>query len=394
MEQAQYDTSAPRVSFAATASGVYLLSINALFSNIQPLLLGALAGAYGLKTGQLGNFTAAFVGASALSNLSSPLWIERVNWRFTSMAAVIGSALLLVSASTLTSPALLPVLFAMIGVCNGLISSPSFASLGQAKNPERAYGAVTTGQSVCVAAVSAGISNLVIPTFGLSGFLLTLAAIMLTGFLASWFLPATGSRPKARSGGAKEANLLSKAAVPAFVSLAGLFLFLFGVFLYYYFIERIGHDRGIPIGVIGAILSAAALSSLPTSLVVTVWGGRVPAITLLIWGSVVLVACCLVLALDGLVPYAGSVLLFGLGYGLTQPSYWAVLRNSDLTNRLFVAAPAALGAAGVSASLCAGPITERYGFAGLETSSAAMTISGAALSWIAVQLHARLNGKV
>ena len=388
MQQADQSEAPGSNGLLATGSAVYLQSINALFSNIQPLLLGALAGAYGFRTGQLGHFTAAFVGASALCNLTSPLWIGRVNWRVTAIGATLTTAAVLAASSLLKTPAFLPIVFARVGICNGLSSSPSFASLGEAKNPERAYGAATVGQSVCVAAVSGVISNFVAPQFGLSGFLLALAVIMATGVVAGLFLPASSSRSRNGKTAAAGVSIFSAKAVPALIALLALFLFLLGSFLYYYFVERIGAARGLPISLIGTILSFAALSTLPTSMAVTVWGGKVPAQTFLLWGTILLIACCGVLVATGVVPYAGSVVLFGLGYGLSQPSYWAVLRNSDFTNRLHVAAPAALGVAGVGASLSAGPITEAYGFPGLEAASTLMITSAAVCAWLAARLHA------
>jgi hypothetical protein len=365
---------------SAVAGASYLIGINQLISNLQPLILGALATAYSLSDTQLGHVSAIFIGFNTLAVLSAPAWVRRVNWRTLSTAAVaLAAGALAVGSALSTLPAIL-LLFAVLGVIKGILGAPSFASLGDTANPDRSYAASLISQSLLAAAAAVPVAQWLIPQHGVVGLFLGLAAIAATGLVAARWLPAAGAVAASVVAQAPKAPLLTRGIVAPVIGLFALGLFVCGILSFWYFVERIGVARGVPPGVVGAAVSLCALATVVTAGIVAWLGGRLASLAFVAIGNVVLLAGYACLILEGDLAFIAATILFAMGWGLAQPGYWTIIRKVDASGRLFVAAPAAGGVAGVLTGIVAGPIIERGGYTALIVFSAvALTASAVCL---------------
>lgn len=360
----------------AIFTAAYVVSLNHMVVNIQPLLLGALAKDYGLTDRHLGQVSAVYIGFITLLSLSGPFWVRRVNWRLFTMIAAVVSAGVLLWGATIHTTAMFMLLFAILGAIKGCMGVPPFASLGDASNPDRAYAVSAILQGLMSAAVAAPLAAYIIPHYGLSGLLITLAAIYATGLVAALWLPARGRiRVTNAQSAAPSASLLSTAAIPPLVAALGLALFMGGILAFWYFVERIGASRGVPAGLIGMTLSATALASMSTSALNAWLGGRFPTIAFIVVGTAVILSGYATLLIPGDVAFVVANLLFALGWGFATPAYWAILRKVDSTGRLFVVAPAASGLAGVVIGMVSGPIIEAGGYSGILSVSTALMVT-------------------
>lgn len=356
-------------------AGAYLIALNQLVVNIQPLLLGAMAQGYGLSDRQLGHVSAVYVGATTLATLAAPFWIRKVDWRLFTTIAVVCCVGVFFFGATLRSPELFLLVFGMLGVLKGCFGAPAFAALGDSSSPDRAYGLSVVLQGVLAAAIAFPISGFIVPRFGVSGLFVFLACVYATGLLAARWMPRAGHVTVAASEDmSADPSLFSRAAVAPLIALIATALFVGGILAFWYFVERIGTARGVAPAIIGMTISVTALCSVITSALNTWLGGRLPTIAFIAAGTALLLAAYAVLAFPGAVPFMICNLLFALGWGFAQPAYWAVGRLVDRTGRLFVAAPAASGIAGVVIGLIAGPVIETSGYAGLLWFSAALMI--------------------
>lgn len=369
------------------AAGAYLIALNQLVVNIQPLLLGAIAQGYGMSDRQLGHVSAVYVGATTIATLAAPLWIRKVDWRLFTTIAVVCCVGAFIFGATLRSAELFLAIFGILGILKGCFGAPAFAALGDSTSPDRAYGLSVVLQGVLAAAIAFPISGLIVPRFGVSGLFVFLACVYATGVLAARWMPRAGRVAAAQGEGAPAAlPLLSRAAVAPLIALVATALFVGGILAFWYFVERIGTARGVAPAIIGMTISVTALCSVMTSALNTWLGGRLPTTAFIAAGTALLLAGYAVLAFPGSIPFMICNLLFALGWGFAQPAYWAVARLVDRTGRLFVAAPAASGIAGVAIGVIAGPVIETGGYSGLLWFSAALMTAGMILA-VAVSRH-------
>lgn len=384
------NTSQPAVDApSAVAAASYLIGINQLIMNLQPLVLGALADTYRLTDAHLGHISAIFIGFNTLAVLSAPFWIRRVNWRALSTATVVLAAVALAAGAALsTLPAIL-LLFAVLGVLKGALGAPSFAALGDTANPDRSYASSLIFQSLLAAAAAVPVAQWLIPKYGVVGLFLGLAVVVATGLFATRWLPAAGVVPAPAVAEASEPAPLARGVLAPAIGLFALGLFICGILSFWYFVERIGAARGVPAGLIGAAISLCSLATVATAGIVAWLGGRLASLAFVAIGNAVLIAGYACLIADGNLAFIASTVLFAMGWGLAQPGYWTIIRKVDATGRIFVAAPAASGVAGVLTGIVAGPIIERGGYTALIVFSGAALLASAACLLLAERVGAR-----
>lgn len=372
-------SSLDRPSTIATAS--YLSALTLLAMNIQPLILGAVAKDYGLNDSGLGQLAGALVGSVSLMSLTAPFWIRKLNWRTVSAVAICLCAAVWVFGSAAHTTAQLLAVFVLVGMLQACIGAPSFAALGDSSNPERAYGVSIVFQSIVAAVAAVPLSNYVISHYGAPGAFIFVGMLLATGVPVCRWLPATGREvalAESDPGVPRVAAAFGDLLAPLCALLA-LFALTFGVFGYWFFIERIGTARGHSTADIGFILSAGSLSSILAAGTAAWLGGKVRNAVLVGIGTVGLIAAYGTLHLQGLAAFAVSNLLFSMSYGVVQPPYWAILRKVDLTNRMFVVATAVQGAAGVAVGLIAGLVIGAGGYGALLILSAMTVAAGAVI---------------
>jgi len=362
---------------AVIAASAYLASVNALVINVQPLIMGALADGRGLSASDLGQISAIFIVFNTLCFLAAPLWIRRVNWRSVALLSAMGAALVILAGAMAVSFPVLLLVFALLGLVKGFMGAIAFASLGDARNPDRAYGISVVVQSVLAALVATPLSAVVLPRWGVAGLFIVLASVFATACIACRWLPTTGAESASPAPRHDLEARRAGAALPTIVALAALGLFTGGIIGFWLFLERIGAARGVSGSLVGVAVSLCALSTVLSAVLVAALGGRISSMMFVWAGSAMVLAGFAVLAAPGDIAFMASALLFALGWGLAQPAYWAVVRKVDGAGRLFVAAPAVSGLAGALVGLTAGGVIAWGGYSGLIRVSGGLVVIAA-----------------
>lgn len=368
---------------SAIFAGAYLSGLNMLVVNLQPLILGTYADTYNFTDRQLGHISAIFLGFATLCSLTGPLWVRRVDWRKFSRWVIAFAVFTLACGAYVTDAGTVLVLFAVLGIVIAAFGIPAFASLGDGSNPDRNYGASVSFQGLLAAAVTAPAAIYIIPHFGLSGLFLTIAALVSSGLVISHWLPREGTGTS-EAEPANSIRAISASCLPALIALCALSAFTASILGFWYFIERIGIDHNVPSSLIGISLSAVALASILTATLVAWLGERFSSLVYILTGSFLLIAGFGLMRVTGNPTYVTGAMIFALGWGLSQPAYYALVRKVDGTGRLFVASPAAGGIAGVFIGIAAGPIIEASGYSGLTSVCAALAVISALGAWIAI----------
>lgn len=375
-------------NLAMILAASHLIALSQLLTNMQPVVLGSMADGFGFSNGDLGNLSAIYVAFATLVVASAPLWVRRVGWHGVTYIALVLSALVMASGAFFeTLPAFL-ILFAMFGVLKSTLGVPAFACLGDTENPDRNFGIAAVVQAIGATILVAPVATYLIPAYGAPGVFVLMGLLLATGLLVVRFMPKTGqSHQTPDTPPVAGAPFLSRAAIPAYVMLLASALFTAGLVGFWYFVERIGVSKGIPLSTIGLTLSAGSLGSIVAASLVAWLSGRVKGLAFLLVGTILLLSCFAMLQFDGTMPFVLGNILFSLGWGLSQPPYWSILSQVDATKRLFVAAPMAGGVAAATIGVLSGPIIGAYGFNGMIAFSAmtvvvAMLLS-ALVSWMA-----------
>ncbi len=390
MDAAKFMSSGPAV---LTAS--WLTAINQLLINAQPLIFGAVAVRIGLGNAELGQLAAVIIATSTIGAISGPLWVRRVDWRwFCGFALVAASAAFAAGSQidTLTAAALV---FGSVSFFLGLLAPPSYGCLGDAKDSGRAFAVAVVFQSSLAAVTTLGLSMIVIPAYSSPGAFLVLAVIVAAGLPFVGFLPAAGAKRDAPAPPIEGAPLLSAAAIPAYAMLVAKALFIGGVLGYWIFIERVGAERGISGQLIGLTISLCAVASAISAGIAGYLAGRMSSLAVAYAGTFIILLAFGLLTIAGFAAFVVSNLCFAFGWGLAQSAYWAVLRNADATNRLFVAGPAASGVGGVAAGLAAGPVIAIGGLTAVTIASGVYLILAAVIAYgVASRRPARIDEAV
>lgn len=372
-EQVQYK----RVVYAAS----YLTAVNQILVNVQPLVFGALAARIVLSNAELGQMASVLIATSTIGAISGPLWVRRANWRLLCALALVGAALAFLFGASIATFEQALILFGLIGAFLGILAPPAYGALGDAKHSRRAFAISVVFQSGLAAVTSLLIAMLVIPNFGDRGVFVMLAVLTGVDLPFCLLLPRTSApRRKSAAPVADGAPLLSVAAVPAYLLLLAKALFIAGVLGYWIFVERVGVSHNISGEVIGLTVGLCAVSSALSAGIVSAIAARVSPLLVIVVGTLIIVLAFVLLNISGMMNFVLSNLLFAFGWGLAQPSYWAVLHDVDATNRLFVAGPAASGVGGVFAGLIAGPIIAFGGLPAMMAASATVLLLAAAIA--------------
>lgn len=372
-------------ALSALIAAALLSGLTALVVNLQPIIMGALADGRGLNDGDLGRVSAIFIGANTISVMTAPWWVRRWSWRMTAMLGVAATVLISLAGIFIAGLAGIAVIFTGLGLATGVIGATAFACLGDNHDPDRAYGASIIAQSMLAAFAAWPMSGWVIPGWGVTGMFVALSVLSGVGWLALPWLPARGRVRAEESDDRRSAGLVSRASIPAAVSLLACTFFAGGILGFWYFMERIGTARGVSPQQIGAVVSLSALSTIVTAGVVAWFGTRLSSWTYMWIGTTLLLSGYGLIVSPGTIPFMIGVQLFALGWGFAQPPYYALARKIDVTGRLFVVAPGTVGIAGVLIGSSAGAIIARAGYDGLVLLSGGLIVIATLLLLVAVR---------
>ncbi|MEO1964679.1 hypothetical protein, partial [Hyphomonas sp.] len=251
----------------------------------------------------------------------------------------------------------------------------AFASLGDLPNPDRAFGGSIIAQAIVPVVAAYPLAAWIIPRFGPSGMFLGIALLSSCAWAACASIPSKARRTPAKGPVSNTVPIFSVAVIPVMIALVGKTLFGAGILGFWYFVERVGTSRGVSPEIIGILISFCSLSSILTAGLITWLDDRFSTLGYIIAGSLLLLISYALLKVPGQAAYIASTQLFAMGWGFAQPAYFALTRKVDETGRLFVAAPATVGLAGVVIGFAAGPVISAFGYWGLMLVCAGLIIA-------------------
>ncbi|QUD90297.1 MFS transporter [Phenylobacterium montanum] len=316
---------------AALASAMALGVLGALIIWMVPGFMSLLPGLAPLTDQQLGYVSAWDLNVMALAIGASALLLHRVDWRW-----LVALSLVFIAAGNLATGfahTYLSIVLARVvaGVGEGLAIGVSFAALGRAANPDRAFSIYLVVGALISSALLWRLPALQ-SRFGSSALFLGVAAIaLLLGVTLRWF-PDGRLAGRAGEAGARIDRRL------AIAGLAGVFFYFMAQGAMWGYLEQIGQahhlraddiSRALAIANFAGIGGAASASFLPKRL------GR--GLPLLVSGAVSIVSFQMLQGgVSGVVLLAASVLLT-FAWNLSQPLLSGLCADADPEGRVVAA---------------------------------------------------------
>jgi predicted MFS family arabinose efflux permease len=281
---------------------------------------------------QLGFVAAWDINATAVAIGIATFFISRVNWR---VVALLGVLLIVVgSLATGASHGYVSITAARVcaGLGQGLAIAVSFAALGSAANPDRAFG-VYLIVGLVVSAAALALFPVLEAQFGASTTFVGIAGVaMLTALLLPW-LPTCSPRVTTAS---LIATTWSRPL--AFSGLMGVFLYFIAQGAMWSYFERIGNASGVDPLQIGRAMAISSFAGGAGSLVAVLLSTRCArAWPLIVSGVISLVSFYM---LSGHVVASTLIvagILFNFAWNLSQPLLSGLCAEADSHGRVVVA---------------------------------------------------------
>jgi len=363
----------------ALAAASLIGAVGGLSFNLLPLINSVWIAERHLTEDQVGVIASYSLAGFSLGILSAPFWIRRVRWR-----RAIAAGLVAMVAASLLTPFMLrpldwPVVFVLSGTASALYYAPVVTALGDAQDPDRAYGIMYAAQMALAIVLSVVYANWLIPTWGLFGAMFALAA---TGLVALAALSPIPDNSAPLSVPAMEERSLARFVLSAV--LAGTLIVTLGAVGIWAFLEQLAMDRGVSSELIGFLVTVSLIASLIGSGAAAFLGDR--------WGKTTPLVISLGMMLVGtffmglpqsnwaftsgliLMSYAW---LFGLAYTT------ALLAVSDISGRFVSLSPASFGLGAAIGPVFYGSVITQQGYVPFLIYSAATVTFGFVLVVIA-----------
>lgn len=351
---------------------VLIWSVGLLAVNILPLVFQSLEAKTAIAEGELGMLGASFVLGTVFVTGTSPLWIQHTNWRLVTMVGLIAASAGFLSSIWASKFHDLLVCFAAIGAGVGLIQTPAYAVLGNARDPVRSFG-IALFVSMILPAIFSFSLSVASTDGGAGGHLFSIiAVIFLVTLPFSWTLPGgpiqsapnssifdhtlvgiTPAKPRLRDYGAAT-------AAPITASIAGG-LFTGVIMAVYSFVGSIAVANGMSADITSKLVGFGLLGALVGSLVPTILERWLKPTA----GLAFVVAVLVLVAYPAML--SSSSYVFGAGFvsacfvGTAGFAYFlAMVRSIDPTHRIYVGYTAFQSAGIAAATFVAGVLLNHF----------------------------------
>lgn len=162
--------------------------------NTMPLLSGSLAESLSLGGKEVGLISSVAFFGYLLGTLSGPFWVNRVNWRSTSLCVSVFAALFFALAANATGK-MLVISFVGFGFFCALMHALCMRILADMPDPEQAFGARLSVELIIISVVLMVLPATVMVKYGFAGAAYGLALLVLLMGLGAFFLPKRENSP-------------------------------------------------------------------------------------------------------------------------------------------------------------------------------------------------------
>jgi predicted MFS family arabinose efflux permease len=323
-----------------------------------PLLVGLFMDTLALSEGEAGSIASVYFATYLLASATAVFWIGLASPRHLAAGAYLTMAAGLALAGLAANPSLLLLAMCVAGIGGGMLFSLGVAIVAAGPDTARNYGWLLVAQQLIAAAFLYAAPLLVIPRWGMSGALISLALLSLlmmsSLIMAPPWLESAGSKQAA---GAKETS--GQAAITGLVLLV---LHFAGLSALWAFVERIGVFNQLSASDIGTALSLSMFGGLAGAVLVTQLGDRVGRQLPLWIATVVFVGVCMGYAMP--LQWPTFVLITGLlsfAWNFVLAYQMGIISELDHSGRRAVLIPAAQGLGAVIGPALGGWVLELGG---------------------------------
>jgi predicted MFS family arabinose efflux permease len=366
---------------ATIVAAALVTSVGALFFNLMPLLVGALADERGSGEEQLGLFAAAGLAGATLATATAPLWVRRVRWRRTIRVASGVAGLGYVLAAVAATHAALVACMVGVGVAVAVAYAPALACIADTRETDRAFG-VTVLCQVTLGAVCAMAVPGIEARWGVAGILQSLGALAAAPILLARWIPDRG---RTADTGAGDPGI-RRSGLGVWLGLAGTLTFYIACVGVWGFLELIGNAAGVADGEISVAITLALLVGGLGALAAAIVGQRISQPVGIAIGAIGLALSFLALHVgEGHAAYVASTIAMNAAWNFGISYQMALIALLDFTGRFTVLVTAAQGVGGVLGPAFAGVLASEGSYGRVL----AMGALAAAVSFALFQLAAR-----
>jgi predicted MFS family arabinose efflux permease len=321
-----------RLDRSGLAAAISLGTLGGLTIMAVPGFVGLIGSLSKLDDQSLGYVASWDINAMAATIGLGTFLISRFNWKHLALLAL--AVMAVGNLWTAYSQDYVPIILSRLcaGSGEGLAIAVSFAALGSAPNPDRAFGIYL----VIGLTVSAGILALLpLLEAGIGAFAIFLGyafIILVSGLLMRW-LPARS--PAVPSGLDSSAPVEKRLAI---AGLSGVFLYFIAQGAMWSYFDRIGAANGIDPEVVGQAMGISSVSGTGGALLSVILCSRVSRSWLLAFSGGLSLASFWLLAgtvTEGSLFAAG--ILFNFGWNVAQPLLSGLCSEADRRGRVVVA---------------------------------------------------------
>jgi predicted MFS family arabinose efflux permease len=328
--------SASRAEVGSAASAILVCTAGTTVYLILPLFVGVAADHVGLSDRQVGYLASFEVAGIGLASLLAATWQRRVSW---SRAAGLSLALIalgnLLSIQATSAGSLFAIRFLTGLLGHGPAYALGLASLGEQREPERAFLQLTATQVAYAAAALWGLPY-VVESWGFAGMLVALACMVVLVVPVTRRLPRRSAKAHASAPGMHGAG----SRLPL-VALVFHTVFFAGVGSVWAYAERMGSASGLDSKQVGMALAVATALSfvgiLLASRVGNRYGRRLPYVLAGIGLGSAAAMLASPLALPG---FICATALFFFFWNLGGPFQLGLATELDTRGQYLVLAPA------------------------------------------------------
>jgi predicted MFS family arabinose efflux permease len=363
---------------SAIAAAALLSAVGALPANVLPILLGIFAEWRELDTQQIGMLATSLMGGFMLITAALFFRVRKFDWKKATLTFCVVQFLGFILTVALDGYLTLVVLMFFVGLGAGGVFGVSITSLADTRQPDRNLGLAIFAQVIVAAVLVSALPGLVVPAWGPTGALLTLASLTLLagGFIA--FLPRHGI---SESSDIPEDRLPSDAIGPV-AGLVGVVLLNVGIFGIWSFLERIGVNAGLSPPFVGNVISVALVVGALAALVPVVFGDRLGRRGPIFCASLTLVFAIIVLSSEmSAFNFVVAVICFNFAWTISVIFQLGAVAMADSTGRYVAGIPIALALGGTLGPTVGGVMQEKLGVAGLGGVAVLAVLASAAIAW-------------
>ena len=344
---------------ASVASTIGGLPFNAL-----PVMLGSTADSFALDPKAVGLMGSICFAGYLVGTLAAPLWINRMNWRWLTVASATGTAASFALSAWVTEVRTLYAVWAVIGFFASTMTSLGMRILSDLPNKVRAYGVRQGVELSVTAAVLFALPPIAIAVWKYPGAALALAGVVaVLGLSALWVPPHPLVAVQAAPGGAATRRALPAAA---WICMLTFFAFLAGHIALWAFLERIGVGLKIAAGEMGLVFAVLKLLGGGAAFFVA-WVGERGGRRLPFWLVLVVIAIGLALLASArsFVPFALGAWIWEFAFTCGCVYQAAAIARSDPAGRAVMLVPAVFALSSMVGPGVAGQLAAGGGYGGV-----------------------------